>query len=237
MTSWSREAPIATPWSWRWAAESSAIWPGFVAATFARGLPLIMVPTTLLAQVDSSVGGKVGVNHPRAKNMIGAFYQPLGVWIDTEMLETLPDREFRSGLAEVVKYGVICERAFFRFLEQNAERDSGTRDRRARANHPRELPDQGAAWSPATSARRARLGRCSILATRSAHAIEAVAGYDGAIPARRSRRRRHGRREPAGRAAGLDRADIVDRQVALLERFGLPVRCTGTRSRSSARAP
>ena len=72
-----------------------------------------MVPTTLLAQVDSSVGGKVGINHPDAKNIIGAFHQPAGVWIDTETLETLPDRELRCGLAEVVKYGVILDAAFF----------------------------------------------------------------------------------------------------------------------------
>src|SRR5436309_11103939 len=76
---------------------------GFVAATFNRGLPLLMVPTTLLAMVDSSVGGKVGVNHPRGKNLIGAFHQPAGVWIDTVFLDSLPDREYQSGLAEVVK--------------------------------------------------------------------------------------------------------------------------------------
>ena len=86
---------------------------GFVAATFNRGLPLLMVPTTLLAMVDSSVGGKVGVNHPRAKNLIGAFHQPVGVWIDTAALDTLPGREYRSGLAEVVKYGVILDADFF----------------------------------------------------------------------------------------------------------------------------
>src|SRR6266478_3256694 len=94
---------------------------GFVAATFARGLPLLMVPTTLLAMVDSSVGGKVGVNHPKAKNLIGAFHQPVGVWNDTAALATLPDREYRSGLAEVVKYGVILDAEFFAFLETHAE--------------------------------------------------------------------------------------------------------------------
>src|SRR5581483_7130578 len=91
---------------------------GFVAATFNRGLPLLMVPTTLLAMVDSSVGGKVGVNHPKAKNLIGAFHQPVGVWIDIATLATLPDREYRSGLAEVVKYGVILDADFFAYLEE-----------------------------------------------------------------------------------------------------------------------
>src|SRR3954447_23071458 len=88
---------------------------GFVAATYNRGLPLLMAPTTLLAMVDSSVGGKVGVNHPRGKNLIGAFHQPVGVWIAIGCLETLPEREFRSGLAEVVKYGVILDADFFAY--------------------------------------------------------------------------------------------------------------------------
>src|SRR5262245_23833573 len=94
---------------------------GFVAATYNRGLPLVMVPTTLLAMVDSSVGGKTGVNHPKGKNLIGAFHQPAGVWIDTALLGTLPERELLSGLAEVVKYGVILDAEFFAFLEANAE--------------------------------------------------------------------------------------------------------------------
>jgi 3-dehydroquinate synthase len=92
---------------------------GFIAATFARGLPFVQIPTTLLAQVDSSVGGKVGVNLPGAKNMVGAFWQPLGVVIDTRVLDTLPPREYRAGLAEVVKYGVILDAAFFEYLEQH----------------------------------------------------------------------------------------------------------------------
>ena len=93
---------------------------GFVAATFARGIPFAQVPTTLLAQVDSSVGGKVGVNLPAAKNMVGAFWQPVAVLIDTQTLQTLPEREYRSGLAEVVKYGIILDAAFFARLEQIA---------------------------------------------------------------------------------------------------------------------
>lgn len=92
---------------------------GFIAATFARGLSMIQIPTTLLAQVDSSVGGKVGVNLPAAKNMVGAFWQPRGVLIDIDVLQSLPEREYRAGLAEVVKYGVILDADFFAFLEAN----------------------------------------------------------------------------------------------------------------------
>src|SRR6266404_5126847 len=92
---------------------------GFVAATYARGLRFLQLPTTLLAQVDSSVGGKVGINLPGAKNMVGAFWQPIGVLIDTEVLGKLPRREFVSGLAEVVKYGVILDAEFFEYLEKH----------------------------------------------------------------------------------------------------------------------
>jgi len=93
---------------------------GFVAASFTRGLAFVQVPTTLLAQVDSSVGGKVGVNLSGGKNMVGAFWQPLGVLIDTSVLDTLPEREYRAGLAEVVKYGVILDADFFAYLEDHA---------------------------------------------------------------------------------------------------------------------
>lgn len=92
---------------------------GFAAATYQRGVPFIQIPTTLLSQVDSSVGGKTGVNHALGKNMIGAFYQPQCVIADTTTLETLPDRELSAGIAEVIKYGLICDRAFFEWLEVN----------------------------------------------------------------------------------------------------------------------
>jgi len=95
---------------------------GFAAASYQRGIPFIQVPTTLLSQVDSSVGGKTAVNHPLGKNMIGAFYQPRHVVIDTECLQTLPAREFAAGMAEVIKYGIIWDVEFFCWLEANMSR-------------------------------------------------------------------------------------------------------------------
>ena len=92
---------------------------GFAAACYQRGVHFIQVPTTLLAQVDSSVGGKTAVNHPLGKNMIGAFYQPQAVLIDTQTLHTLPARELSAGLAEVVKYGLICDEPFYRWLQED----------------------------------------------------------------------------------------------------------------------
>jgi 3-dehydroquinate synthase len=94
---------------------------GFAAASYQRGVPFIQIPTTLLAQVDSSVGGKTAVNHALGKNMIGAFYQPQAVIIDTDTLSTLSDREFSAGLAEVIKYGLIVDAQFFAWLEDNIE--------------------------------------------------------------------------------------------------------------------
>ena len=91
---------------------------GFAAACYQRGIAFVQVPTTLLAQVDSSVGGKTGVNHPGGKNLIGAFHQPAAVFADTDTLGTLPDRELRAGLAEVIKYGLIVDREFFDWLER-----------------------------------------------------------------------------------------------------------------------
>ncbi len=95
---------------------------GFAASTYMRGIDFVQVPTTLLAQVDSSVGGKTGVNHPMGKNMIGTFWQPRLVWIDIDTLKSLPRRELLSGLAEVIKYGVIWDEGFFRLLEENRDK-------------------------------------------------------------------------------------------------------------------
>ncbi|OGP22357.1 MAG: 3-dehydroquinate synthase [Deltaproteobacteria bacterium GWA2_55_10] len=101
---------------------------GFIAATYLRGVPYIQAPTTLLSQVDSSVGGKTAVNHPKGKNLIGAFYQPRAVFIDPDVLKTLDEREIKAGLAEVIKYGIIRDLEFFSFLEENAKKLLGPGD-------------------------------------------------------------------------------------------------------------
>ncbi len=193
---------------------------GFVAATFARGLPLLMAPTTLLAMVDSSVGGKVAVNHPRAKNLIGAFHQPIGVWIDTATLATLPDREYRSGLAEVVKYGVILDPELFVFLESNVEpllgRDSAAlryiiaRSCRLKADIVEK--DE-----------REETGLRAILnyGHTFAHAFETIGGYGAWL---------HGEAVAAGMCCaarlavrtGLAPVEFAERQERLLARFELP---------------
>jgi 3-dehydroquinate synthase len=95
---------------------------GFAAAIYQRGIRFLQIPTTLMAMVDSAVGGKTAVNHPSGKNMVGAFYQPEAVFIDTDTLNSLPDRELRSGIAEVIKYGLIKDTALFEWLEQNMHR-------------------------------------------------------------------------------------------------------------------
>src|SRR5258706_5176257 len=94
---------------------------GFVAACYQRGVDFVQVPTTLLEQVDSSVGGKTAVNHPGGKNLIGAFHQPREVLADTDVLATLPERELQAGMAEIIKYGLICDRGFFAWLEKHIE--------------------------------------------------------------------------------------------------------------------
>jgi 3-dehydroquinate synthase len=115
---------------------------GFVAATFLRGIPFVQAPTTIVSQVDASIGGKTGVNHPLGKNLIGAFHQPCLVCIDTALLRTLPRRELAAGLAEVVKHALIRDAALFAFLEQNIERAVGL-----------ELEDDQLDWLIAANAR------------------------------------------------------------------------------------
>ena len=194
---------------------------GFVAATYARGLPLLMVPTTLLAQVDSSVGGKVGVNHPGAKNIIGSFHQPVGVWIDTETLRSLPDRELRCGLAEVVKYGVILDAAFFAELEDHADKILDRHDgilRHIVARSCRLKADVVSRDEREETGLRAVLNFGHTIG----HAIEAVAGYGGAF--------QHGEAVAVGMIAESRLAqrlrwigpEVHERLLSLLDRFGLP---------------
>lgn len=193
---------------------------GFVAATWNRGVPLVMVPTSLLAMVDSSVGGKVGINHAQGKNLIGAFHQPVGVWIDTKFLDTIPEREYLSGLAEVVKYGVILDAELFTWLEINADkilsRDPSTlrhiisRSCQLKAN-------------VVAQDEREETGLRMVLnyGHTFAHAFEAIAGYGAWL---------HGEAVAAGiicasrlaERLGLISPDITSRQIHLLERFKLP---------------
>lgn len=193
---------------------------GFVAATYNRGLPLLMVPTTLLAMVDSSVGGKVGINLPEGKNLVGAFHQPAGVWIDTAFLDTLPDREYRSGLAEVVKYGVILDADFFTWLEMNtnavlqrepaAVRYMVARSCRLKADvvEQDEREEHG-------------LRMALNYGHTFAHAFEAIGGYGAWL---------HGEAVAAGmvcasclaESRGLIPRELTERQIRLLEQMQLP---------------
>ena len=194
---------------------------GFIAATYARGVSLLMVPTTLLAMVDSSVGGKVAVNHPGAKNIIGAFHQPVGVWIDTVTLKTLPDREYFSGLAEVVKYGVIMDREFFEYLETNREAVTA-REANAVAHIVARCCQLKA--DVVQQDEREETGVRAILnyGHTFAHAFETAAKYSSWL---------HGEAVSAGMtcAAMLAvkrnqiSADLLDRQNALLKAFQLPL--------------
>lgn len=194
---------------------------GFVAATYARGLDFVQVPTTLLAQVDSSVGGKTGVNLPNAKNMVGAFWQPIGVLIDTQVLDTLPRREFASGLAEVVKYGVILDADFFHYLEEHHaainDRDAATM-RYVIARCCRLKADVVEQDERETSGLRAVLNYGHTFC----HAIEAETGYGQFL---------HGEAVAIGMMCAARLAeklgridqDLRDRQLALLRAFDLPV--------------
>jgi 3-dehydroquinate synthase len=194
---------------------------GFVAGTWNRGLPLLMVPTTLLAMVDSSVGGKVGINHPRGKNLIGAIHQPVGVWIDTAFLSTLPEREYRSGLAEVVKYGVILDAELFAYLECRAEAILARDAECIRAIVARSCRLKA---DVVERDEREETGLRAVLnyGHTFAHAFETVGGYGAWL---------HGEAVSAGMVCasrlaerhGLIDADVTERQRRLLQSFGLPI--------------
>jgi 3-dehydroquinate synthase len=189
---------------------------GFAAACYMRGVAFVQVPTTLLAQVDSSVGGKTGVNHEQGKNLIGAFHQPRIVLIDTDTLATLPDRELRAGLAEVIKYGAICDAAFFDWLENNME-GLLARDADALAYAIRrscELKAEVVAEDERETGRRAILN----FGHTFGHAIERCQGYGDWL---------HGEAVAAGmimaaRLSGLAATDY-ERLRALVAAASLPV--------------
>lgn len=148
---------------------------GFAAASYQRGVHLIQIPTTLLSQVDSSVGGKTGVNHALGKNMIGAFYQPRAVIADTDTLDTLPDRELSAGLAEIIKYGLICNREFFDWLEHNMQALL-SRDKQA-LSHAIEVSCQTKADVVAADERESGKRALLNLGHTFGHAIENGMGY------------------------------------------------------------
>jgi len=194
---------------------------GFAAAVYQRGMPFIQVPTTLLAQVDSSVGGKTAINHTRGKNMVGAFHQPLAVIADVATLDSLPDRELRAGIAEVIKHGLILDLQFLEWLEANIDKLLA-RDRTALAHAVRrscELKAQVVAADERETGLRAILN----FGHTFGHDIEAGVGYGEWL---------HGEAVATGMVmaaelsarAGTLRREEADRVKTLIARAGLPVR-------------
>jgi 3-dehydroquinate synthase len=193
---------------------------GFAAACYMRGVPFVQVPTTLLAQVDSSVGGKTAINHPLGKNMIGAFYQPRLVVCDLDTLATLPAREFSAGLAEVIKYGPIADLEFLAWIEGNIQ---GLMDRDATLMaHAVRRSCEIKAWVVAQDERESGLRAILNFGHTFGHAIEAGLGYGEWL---------HGEAVGCGmvmalhlsQRLGLVDAVFVQRVTALIERAGLPV--------------
>lgn len=194
---------------------------GFAAACYMRGVPFVQVPTTLLAQVDSSVGGKTGINHPLGKNMVGAFYQPLMVVCDTNTLNTLPDRELRAGLAEVIKYGPIADLQFLSWIEENLDKLLA-RDANA-LTHAIKRSCEIKARVVGQDERESGLRAILNFGHTFGHAIENGLGYGEWL---------HGEAVGCGmvmaaelscRLGHIDHA-MVERLRALIERAGLPVR-------------
>jgi len=197
---------------------------GFVAATFLRGLPLVQVPTSLMAMADSSIGGKVAVNHPQAKNLIGAFYQPRLVLTDVSTLATLPKRELVSGWAEVVKHGLILDAGYVKFLETNAAALASLEAQPTAEAIRRSVAIKASVVSEDERERERRM----ILnyGHTIAHGIEAATDYERFL---------HGEAVAIGMTGaamisqrlGLIPLDVVTRQNSLLKGFGLPTSCSG----------
>ncbi len=197
---------------------------GFAAACYMRGIRFVQVPTTLLAQVDSSVGGKTAINHPRGKNMIGAFYQPLAVEIDPGVLKTLPAREVSAGLAEIVKYGMIADTAFFDWCETHVDALRALDD--AAIRHAVRRSCELKAWIVSQDERESGLRAILNFGHTFGHAIESGLGYGQWL---------HGEAvgcgmimaaELSARICGLD-AVAVDRIRALVQAIGCPVQPPG----------
>jgi 3-dehydroquinate synthase len=193
---------------------------GFAASCYQRGVGFLQIPTTLLAQVDSSVGGKTAVNHPLGKNMIGAFYQPQAVFIDLQTLHTLPEREYAAGLAEVIKYGLIADEPFYRWLQAELPKLLA-REESALA----EAVERSCALKADVVARDEREGGVRAILNLGhtfGHAIETAQGYGEWL---------HGEAVAAGMvlalrlsaARGWIEGSEVDGLVTLLQRAGLPV--------------
>ena len=193
---------------------------GFAAACYMRGVPFVQVPTTLLAQVDSSVGGKTAINHPLGKNMIGAFYQPARVLCDLDLLDTLPAREFAAGLAEVIKYGPIADVAFLDWIEANLDA-LVARDKAALAHAVRRSCEIKA-WVVGQDEREGGLRAILNFGHTFGHAIETGLGYGAWL---------HGEAVGCGMVLaadlsvrlGLVDAGLVQRLQTLCRRAGLPV--------------
>ena len=194
---------------------------GFAAASYMRGVPFVQVPTTLLSQVDSSVGGKTAINHPLGKNMIGAFYQPQLVVCDQSTLDSLPQRELSAGLAEVIKYGPIADMQFFAWLEENIDA-LRARDRAALV-HAVKRSVEIKAWVVGQDEKESGLRAILNFGHTFGHAIEAGMGYGNWL---------HGEGVAAGmvmaaelsKRLGMVDEAFVQRLRRLIERAGLPVR-------------
>ncbi len=202
---------------------------GFAAATFMRGVPFVQIPTTLLAMVDSSVGGKTGVNHAMGKNMIGAFYQPKKVLMDLTVLKTLPKEEFLSGMAEVIKYGVIWDKAFFDFLEKNREKVLVLDP--AAISHIIQRSCEIKAEVVSKDEREGGLRAILNFGHTVGHAVETAENYT----------RRHGEAVAIGMVyaaklahrTGLCDASVPDRVESLVRSYGLPTDLSVLRRRPS----